>query len=285
MKIGAIVVLYNCNYTESKTIQTIIKSVQYSNSFKKFKLIIFDNGVLDQKSKINLDIDFEYYWNGINNGLAFAYNIAFNNYKSKSFDWLLLLDQDTTFPQNYLSILFHEVNLFSQREDVVIFAPKMTYNGNLFSPSVVKLGGIHRPLKITPNKNLLYKDIFAVGSGTLVKINFIERINGFNEDFAIDCLDRWLYLMVSKFGLFIRVINLEVNHELSILDKKEFVTIDRYRQILIAESRFIKLYKSTLEFYIFKLRLLLRAVKFLFQKSRIKYFKLILKFTFNNNYE
>lgn len=287
MKIGAIVVLYNCNYNESKTISSIINNLRQIDreDFNNFKLIIFDNGILDQSSYIKIDFDYEYYWNGKNNGLAFAYNFAFQKYKLLSYDWILLLDQDTSFSVNYLNSLFQNVRRFSKRDDIVIFAPKMLYNGKLFSPSTVKLGGIHRPLKFTNNETSIHKNIFAVGSATLVKIDFIEKLNGFNDIFPIDCLDRWLYLMANKLGFYICIINCDVHHELSILDKHNFVSLNRYSQILAAENRFIKMYKSPIDMLIFYLRLTYRAVRFLFQKSRIKYFNIILKFLLKINVE
>jgi GT2 family glycosyltransferase len=277
MDILAILVLYKCGVNDSKTLSSLNNN--YRNDakvFNNFKLIIYDNGSIDQEKLISVPFNFEYIFTNKNDGLAVAYNFAYNKAITESFKWLLLFDQDSSLPDDYLIRLNNELS--NARDDISVAAvvSKMRFNSVLFSPSRVIFGGIHRPINISFTG--IYDDnIFAIGSGSLLKISFLEQIGGFNEFFWMDCLDRWLYETISKHGLKVYVTNILIDHQLSVLNYDQFMSRERYSNIIKYETYFMKFYKSKGENLVYYLRLLKRVVVMLFSKTNRIYSFMTLK--------
>ena len=79
MKIIAVLVLYNCDVNEAKTLSSLIQGYnQDPGAFKNFKLILYDNGSSDQITALNIPFEYKYILDSSNSGLAIAYNYALN---------------------------------------------------------------------------------------------------------------------------------------------------------------------------------------------------------------
>jgi GT2 family glycosyltransferase len=271
MKIIAISVLYKCEIKNSKTINSLIRNYnQNSKSFENFKLVIFDNGPFDQNDNLSLPFEFSYVINEDNPGLAVAYNYALDYGIINYFDWILLLDQDSVLPVNFIQELTDNLNLISEVSKIKAVVPKMYYQNHFFSPSKVLYGGIHRPININA-RGIYPAEIFAIASGCLIKISFLKKIGGFNKLFWLDCLDRWLFLMIYKDGGGVFISDSKIEHDLSVLNYKDFINEERYENIMMHETLFIKIYKSYGENFIYSLRLISRAILFYFDRNKRKY--------------
>lgn len=104
-----------------------------------------------------------------------------------------------------------------------------------------------------------YQDLMAINSASLLKISFLNEIDGFNEEFSLDYLDHWLYLEINKRKKSIQVLDVVIKHELSVMDYNS-ISVERYQSILNSESNFYTNY-SDLPNKVYKNRLILRSFK------------------------
>jgi hypothetical protein len=266
MKVIAVIVLHNCEIRNSKTIESLKNALAYTKL--DLRVIVWDNGINNQKLCINSD--FIYIHSNTNVGVAMAYNYALDFAIDNNFNGLLLFDQDTSIPNTFFSDLQNEIVYSDFINQIAAIVPRIYCNEYCFSPSMVLMGGIHRPI---PSNHIgIYpKEVFSINSGTLLNIDFLKKLGGFNELFWLDSLDRWLFKEIYNNNGKVFVSNSKVEHDLSILDYKNSVSISRYINIFKYESLFILNYSNTLNNILYKIRILIRAFKFLVTLKNKKY--------------
>ena len=135
----------------------------------------------------------------------------------------------------------------------------MRYKKTFFSPAKDLFGGIIRPIDMR-HKGICAFKVFATGSGSAIKVSFLQSIGGFNELYWLDCLDRWLFSTINNMGGKVYVSDSIVDHELSILNYDKFMDEQRYYNILKYEAIFMKSFHSKADNYLYYLRLLKRTV-------------------------
>lgn len=198
MKIGFIIVVYNQVFYETSTYQTLLKSLIQSD-FNDYNLFIYDNS-----DKKEWKIDFEnlqekrkivYYHDTNNSGVSIAYNVMASKASYMSIDWIVLLDQDTTLPLNLLSYYLDAISNFN---GIFIKAPLLYVDKKLLSPCkfVMKRGITLRKAKW--GVLTLYKYAF-VNSGVLIKLDFFEKVGGYNEKIKLDYADFQFIEKVRKY--------------------------------------------------------------------------------------
>jgi len=181
-----ILVLYNCKLSDSASYQTITKSLIYAG--KKAMLFVFDNS---PEAQLLDDIDstiwqhVEYVHCPENKGLGVAYNQGADYAKKNDMDWIVLLDQDTTFSENYISKLDETIN---QHSEIKLFAPIIQLkNQKPFSPTRYKhkrgysaklTSGVYSFSKYSP-----------VNSGMVINTNSFWEAGGYNPDIRLDFAD------------------------------------------------------------------------------------------------
>lgn len=277
MKICIVIVLYNCQIEDSKTIKSLL--LNFANNtiaLSDFKIVIYDNSLTEQTIPDGKLPNCKYFHNPNNEGLAVAYNFALKVSKEESCDWLLLLDQDSSLPKDFIIALFKNLRSISKYPNIFAVVPKMCYNGHFFSPSKVIFGGIHRPINMQTS-GLCPFEVFAIGSGSALKISFFQKIGGFNDFFWLDCLDRWIYYVINKYGGKVFITDIIIEHELSVMDYSKFVDEKRYSNIMTYETYFMQLYKSKLENLVYYFRLIKRIISFSLKKETQKYSHMTLK--------
>jgi GT2 family glycosyltransferase len=272
MNFYIVVVLYRIKLEES---QTIISFSNYSTS--NFDILVYDNSPEKQYENCrfrfkNLNID--YVHDESNPGLSHAYNYALSNAFINKFNWLLLLDQDTSLTNDYLEEIV-SLNLTQRQKDFVCVIPNVRSIGKntIISPSKFLMGGICRPIVSKPGVTCL--PITGINSGTILNVNFMNSINGFNSDFKLDMLDHWYFREISKKKQSILLLKSTIYQNLSIFEKfEENMSLARYKNLLIAESRFIKDDKL-IGLCVYKFRLLIRSFVQLNYNNK-EYFKITL---------
>tara|TARA_B110001450_G_scaffold218812_1_gene213462 strand:- start:9719 stop:10585 length:867 start_codon:yes stop_codon:yes gene_type:complete len=285
MKIVVVVVLYNCLLSKSHTVQSLL-AMPFHRDSKGYNVnvIICDNGS-DRPQEVLASHDYiEYFAFSDNKGLPAAYNFALKEACEINAEWLLLLDQDTKLPADYFENLYEAVACHATDSNVVAAVPKMHYQDEFFSPSKVLYAGVMRPME-RRFLGVYPKELFAIGSCSLLRVDFLREIGGFSQDYWLDSLDRWLYKQVHMLKRRVLVADIIVEHELSVMDFDKFISEDRYENILKYESKFMINHCSFLENIIFRLRLCLRSIK-LYLKSDNKNFALITAkqvFSFSNS--
>jgi glycosyltransferase involved in cell wall biosynthesis len=243
MKVTMVVVLYKLKPEESKTFQTLKKIIDSKNSsFKDIELILYDNSPTkhDFTPLDHEGIHIRYYHDPRNLGIATAYNYAWTAAKGNNSKWLLLLDHDTELTHEYFNSI---LNLSDIPEKVVAIVPKINSENIMISPVY---SDSLRPLKEErPTAGIQDRPVMAINSGALISVDFLNEINGFNEDFALDYLDHWIFYKIYEKERKVLLVDVSLEHELSVLDYTR-VSLQRYQSILSSEVNFYRNFKKDL---------------------------------------
>lgn len=181
MNILFVIVLYNIKLYKSTSYQSLL-------SGKRIDLFIYDNSPVAQHACSDFeskDNNIVYIHDPYNGGLSKAYNMAAAYAERQGYEWLLLLDQDTIFPEEILDEYARAVTHYP---NIHLFAPKLvSTTGAPFSPfryrfktgnGVFLNPGIHNLNKYIP-----------VNSGMMVRVRAFETVGGYNEEVFLDFSD------------------------------------------------------------------------------------------------
>ncbi|WML41208.1 glycosyltransferase [Neobacillus sp. OS1-2] len=244
MKITMVIVFYKQKPEESKTFRTL-KSSLFSKKelFNEIELILYDNSPVKQDfSPLNYEgIHISYNHDPRNLGIAAAYNYAWAVAKENGSQWLLLLDHDTDLTDDYL---IEVLNVPDVSSDIAAVVPKICSENKMISPVY---SHSLRPLQEEPPKSGIQekRPVMAINSGALIRVGFLNELNGFNEVFPLDYLDHWLFFEIYARGKKVLVLDVVLEHELSVMDYSR-VPLKRYQSILDAEYNFYQNFKKDL---------------------------------------
>jgi len=172
----------------------------------KLRVWIVDNSDVEQKNSIPTSVEF-YKYNANSGGLAKALNIMCEKAGELNLEWLLTLDQDSTFKSenDLLNLLSHTQKINS---DVAIIAP-----------SLIQF------------KNINW-DFFAITSGTLLRMQAQKECGYYLEYFFIDALDSEYCLRLLSYGWKIKIVEDSLlNHNIGAMTKKYFPFYKKYIHI------------------------------------------------------
>lgn len=202
-----------------------------------------------------------------NPGLAVAYDEALR--QASSYEWLLLLDQDTAITIKYLQQLQSLEPVF----ELAAVVPQIFANDRQISPLLAE-GYINRDA-IPLDPGYYQRRLMAINSGTALSVKYLREIGGFNHDFSLDFLDHWLFWRIFHDNKVVLVTDHQLKHDLSVLDYST-LPLQRYSSILKAESLYYTKYDKV-HLAAHKKQLWLRVAKqFLTVKDR-NFWKLTLK--------
>lgn len=202
----AIVVIYNEKIENSKTLTSLDKGLSDNNILD---LIIYDNSKICQEvENINFKkFRIKYIHNPNNPGVSFAYNYGAEQAKKSNKRWLLLLDQDTYFNEDF----FEKANTaIAKFNHIKLFAPILKLSNNvILSPCKFSFHGRHLET-ITSGNNSFY-DNSPLNSGIIVCVNAFLEVGGYNIKVPLDLSDHQFiekfkqryksYFVVNSIGL------------------------------------------------------------------------------------
>lgn len=278
MSICAILIVYNRKAEETKTVNSLLRNhAKAPAAFGDFKLVIYDNSPDAHKpDPAAIPFEHEYVHSAGNKGLAAAYNYALGKAAETGRGWLLLLDQDSDLPEDFIAELSRELALAGKDPAVSAVVPKMRYKDEYFSPSKDLFGGTARPIDMNHHGVCDFK-VYAIGSACAIRVSFLQSIGGFDEFYWLDFLDRWLFSVIGSKGGKVYVTDSVVDHELSILNYDKFMTEKRYANILRYETVFMREQKPPVERFVYYLRLAKRVVYLFFTAGNKNYSLMTLK--------
>lgn len=276
-KIFVTIVLYKTKLEDSRTIHSLSSFINQS-----IDIFVFDNSPIAQYDKNSFIYDkfnVTYCSNIFNPGLAVAYNEALSLALLNNRKWILLLDQDTLLTPEYLEEL-KSINLDDFSTQVVAIIPRVfSLNNNSISPSKMFVGGICRPVNLPDG--LVKSSITGINSGTLLRVEYMNSINGFCLDFPLDMLDHWYFRKIFKDGKFVFLMKSSIEQDLSVSNNFENnISFDRYKMMLNSEYLFIR-EQGFFGKVIFRLRLFLKIIKQIRFKN-VNYYKYSLNRIFSN---
>ena len=199
----------NSRITEQNLVGVVIwyfpdlQNIQNINTYlQDIKLlVIVDNSNIDNS---NLLLEFEqskvkYIPNFQNNGIAKALNQGVRTARDNNAEWILTMDQDSSFINRDLKQYIQAANEYSKIENVAIFSP--TYYDSRTD--------FHNFLPTEKFTRIAY----TMTSGNLLSINALLKTGYFNEKLFIDWVDEELCIRIRLNGLnIVRVNPFILNH-------------------------------------------------------------------------
>lgn len=120
-----------------------------------------------------------------NSGVSRAYNRAWEYAKQKGLRFLMLMDQDSHFPETIFRSYSDSV---AKSPGIEVFAPHAKENQKLYSPFRFVRGRGTPAADISPGIHAL-SDLKLINSGLLVSVNAFEKCGGYDERFPLDFSD------------------------------------------------------------------------------------------------
>lgn len=269
LKLMAVLVLYRRDLSNSETFATIVGSVQ--DGWKDaVSILVVDNSpvrgeVVDVPAWLNLD----YHHDPTNGGVASAYNLGIKRAQEQGAAWLLLLDQDSQIPPEFISELFRCMRLCQSQDNIAAIVPRIVGESGVLSPKTVRLGYLSNIRKQA--KGVLGREVSAINSGAAVRVSFVQLLGGFDSFYWLDYLDHWLFRSIYRRGKEVFLSDSSLSHDLSV--ESGSMSVSRYANILNAEAHFIEHEGRTGEMFLYTLRLAFRILKHLAIRRNLEFAK------------
>lgn len=215
------------------------------NLASRFSLVIFDNSPQPHRVLIDFDFNVLYKHDPANSGLAGAYNFALNLAEKGQFEWLLLLDQDTSVIREFLTELIESIDLLAGRSEVASIVPKLLVNGIIYSPAAHFIEQLRHQYRrsnhaVVPDTvGVQQRRLFAYNSGAAHRVSALRAIGGFPHEFWLDYLDHAVFHALYTSGYRLYVMHTQIQHDAS-QARATRVPLWRHRNILAAQSCFVE---------------------------------------------
>lgn len=179
-KILIAIVIYKEVLNRSESYRTINIALKKTNI--EYKFYIHDNSL--QKQIIE-DKNIHYVHTKNNIGLSKAYNNAALYAKLNHYNWIILLDQDTTWDENYFIKIKEGI---INHPKVKLFVPQLLlHNNKKFSPVRYIYGRAYQTT-LESGIHSLHK-YFPVNSGLIINVDAFLKVGGYNEHVYLDHSD------------------------------------------------------------------------------------------------
>lgn len=193
---AACVILYNPKKEDIANILTYVNKVK--------KVYIFDN--TEGKSNENLFQNFEnvsYFWDNENKGIAIRLNEGCKKAIGDNFEYLLTMDQDSSFLEENIDQYFNAILDFKEKKKVAVYG--LEYAANDINGT-------------TPEYNEVDH---LITSASIINLKLYHEIGGFDENLFIDGVDiEYCYSALSKGFKNIKFGRIFFNHTLGIRTKR-----------------------------------------------------------------
>lgn len=181
----AVLVVYRREVDASETFVSLSRSLEKLDGC--LELFIYDNSpmpmigdpaALDQQFRVTCRHD------PTNAGVSAAFNAGARLAREQGKQWLLLLDQDTTFPPEAMTVYLAAIH----SGGAAMFVPQLVAGTRLLSPCGYRAGiGSHLP-GVTPGTMAL-SGRSILNSGLLVQLAAFEACGGYDERVRVDFAD------------------------------------------------------------------------------------------------
>jgi GT2 family glycosyltransferase len=265
VKILAIVVRYQMPLSESRTVRGLCDALSAQPSLAHgYTVMIWDNS-RDAIVEPKLSIPLLYRHSKENLGVSGAYNAAMEYALEHGYPWMLLLDQDSEITADFLCAMLRYGRDLQERSEIAAIAPNISVRGRIISPQRQLFN--RRRVYPAGQSGIASGEAFVINSGCLMRAAALHEIGGFSTNFWLDYSDIYVFHQFFLHGKKVwRAADVELEHELAVLDYDRLMMPWRYRSASYAETAFHDLYHGRLENTLQTLILFARAVK-----QRMKY--------------
>lgn len=179
----ATVVLYNTSLESSPTFQTLGNALRAMGL--SMDILVYDNSSFPQKVQSTDTWQVHYIHDSSNGGVSKAYNAAFEIAKRNGKKWLLLLDQDTSYPPSFFSEYYDSM---SQYPDQQVFVSRLSDASGMVSPLQFRSGGGKRVQYMKPGVYSIH-DFKFHNCGVWISASTFEKAGGYDENLPLDFSD------------------------------------------------------------------------------------------------
>lgn len=174
IKLAGSVILYNPKEEDLINLNSYLSKID--------QLYVYDNSAKKLVSKFLSENDkIKYFWDGENHGLSIRLNQACKEAISNGFDYLLTMDQDSSFIEKNLEKYINAVSNFQEKDKVAVYG--LEYNINDITNA-------------TPNYIAVDH---IITSASILNLKLYNEIGGFDENLFIDGVDiDYCYAALSK---------------------------------------------------------------------------------------
>ncbi len=227
-----VLVVYNCPIPQSSTWQSITEESQRLGV--AFDVMIYDNSPTAQRSP-ETSINLHYRHDQTNAGVSKAYNEGFQLAQQLKKKWLLLLDQDSSFPPGWIELYASAAN----EDDQNVIVPIARSGEKIVSPFNYWLCHGSSPKKMESGIISLQSN-YAINSGLLIPTQLFEKTGGYDELVPLDFSDFVFMHKLKKTKAHLHVVDLPLNHQLSSHHYEEGGKAqERFQLYCIGSKRFI----------------------------------------------
>lgn len=184
----SVLVLYKTRLEDSKTF------ISFGNSLKarnlRMDIAVYDNSPTPMAADAECITEpwtIHYLHDKTNPGVSKAYNKGLEIARKLNKKWLLLLDQDTSFPQN---AVVEYIKAVQKNPDIHLFAPIVRSRNKIISPCIYFLNkgfALHRVKAGVSH----FKRRSLINSGILISAEAYEKAGGYNEKIRLDFADHF----------------------------------------------------------------------------------------------
>lgn len=208
--IALVYVIYNPDYI-------LLERSIFSIKDQVSAVVIVDNSLITSnhekeiKKMLERILNVEYISLGQNNGIALAQNIGIK--RSMQYEYIMLSDQDTIYPTNYVKKILSSINNQNYRK-IAALAPDFSEinRGGQRQGFVIFRGVFSR--KIKPRSGCVSIS-HAIASGLVVCTKALGEIGLMNEDYFIDWVDlEWCWRAISKGYIILGCADVVISHNL-----------------------------------------------------------------------
>ncbi len=203
----ALVVIYNKSCEESQSILSL------KNVSDKVSVIVFDNSTISNNNQAWCEKHgYKYYSERKNVGLSKAYNIVLSKIEKSRHDYIMILDDDTILPENYLMEVFQII----RNSEYQLLLPIVMSNKLMMSPCKVVLDC--KPVGLHDKSEIDIAKISAINSGMVVRMDVYNKIS-YDESMFLDCVDHDFMSQVRHQGLNIYILESMIQQNYSLNTK------------------------------------------------------------------
>lgn len=246
IRVFAVIVLYKVLPANSVSLQTLLAAKDWAQGERiDLQILLYDNTPGSQDPGV-LPTGVHYESASENRGLADAYNRALEIAQMQGFEWLLTLDQDTVLPHSFLRALGSALDQVTAVPEVAAVVPQITGEGRMLSPNYFLFDVLPR---FFPKgfRGISPRPTFAFNSASTLRIRALRDIGGYSPLFWLDNSDAYIYRQLHLHGRQVYVAgDIQVDHEFSMFDVKQRVSLARYQNIVDAGCAFWDLELGTL---------------------------------------
>ena len=259
-RILIIVVLYKMQPSESLTMKGLLDSFASCPALRdSFDVLIWDNSPTPLQNPESLS-SFQYKHSPENIGVSGAYNRAMKIAGETGCQWLLLLDQDTGLPPDFLPQTLKLACRFLEQPAIAAAVPFLMEGDRVLSPLKVlfkRFKPLHQPFEgVYPGQ------VTAANSGAMIKIEALQQIGGFREDFWLDFSDVVVFHLLHQQGKQVYIAgDLLLKHKITVIDFEKSVSPQRYANIIAAEGAYWDTYGTPAERIFHAFRVFDRALR------------------------